>query len=48
MVRVIKLITDVDCHLLCLKAQDDKDMFDLAINCNKMVVHNVISLFLSR
>ena len=46
--RLLELVADADYHRLLLKTQDDKDMFELGMKCQKEVVDDVIRILLNR
>ena len=46
--KLLELVADADYHRLLLRTQDDKDMFELGMNCQKEVVADVIKILLSR
>ena len=46
--KLLELIADADYHYLSLKTEDEKDMFDLGMNCDKRVVDDVIRILVNR
>ena len=46
--RLQELVADADYHRLSLATQDDKDMFDLGMNCKQEVVDDVIKILLDK
>ena len=46
--KLLELVADAEYHRLLLRTQDDKDMFELGMNCQKEVVADVIRILLSR
>ena len=46
--RLQELVADADYHRLSLATQDDKDMFELGMNCKQEVVDDVIRILLDR
>ena len=46
--RLQEMVADADYHRLSLATEDEKDMFDLGMNCKQEVVDNVIRILLDR
>ena len=46
--RLQELVADADYHRLLLATQDEKDMFELGMNCRQEVVDDVIRILLDR
>ena len=46
--RLQELVADADYHRLSLATQDEKDMFELGMNCKQEVVDDVIRILLDR
>ena len=46
--RLQEMVADTDYHRLSLATQDEKDMFDLGMNCRQEVVDDVIRILLDR
>ena len=46
--KLLEMVADADYHRLSLKTQDDKDMFELGMKCEKKVVDDVIRILLNR
>ena len=46
--RLQEMVADADYHRLSLATQDEKDMFDLGMNCKQEVVDDVIRILLDR
>ena len=46
--RLQELVADADYHRLSLATQDEKDMFELGMNCRQEVVDDVIRILLDR
>jgi hypothetical protein len=46
--RLQEMVADTDYHRLSLATQDEKDMFDLGMNCKQEVVDDVIRILLDR
>ena len=42
------MVADADYHRLSLATQDEKDMFELGMNCRQRVVDDVIRILLDR
>ena len=46
--RLQEMVADADYHRLSLATQDERDMFDLGMNCKQEVVDDVIRILLDR
>ena len=46
--KLQEMVADADYHRLSLATQDDKDMFELGMNCKQEVVDDVIRILLDR
>ena len=46
--RLQELVADADYHRLSLATEDERDMFDLGMNCKQEVVEDVIRILLDR
>jgi hypothetical protein len=46
--RLQEIVADADYHRLSLATEDEKDMFDLGMNCKQEVVDDVIRILLDR
>ena len=46
--RLQEMVADADYHRLSLATQDDKEMFELGMNCRQEVVDDVIRILLDR
>ena len=46
--KLQEMVADADYHRLSLATQDDKDMFDLGMNCKQEVVDDVIRILLDK
>ena len=46
--RLQEMVADADYHRLSLATEDEKDMFDLGMNCKQEVVDDVIRILLDR
>ena len=46
--RLQEMVADTDYHRLSLATEDDKDMFELGMNCKQEVVDDVIRILLDR
>ena len=46
--RLQEMVADADYHHLSLATQDEKDMFELGMNCRQEVVDDVIRILLDR
>jgi hypothetical protein len=46
--RLQEMVADADYHRLSLATQDEKDMFDLGMNCKQEVVDDVIRILLDK
>ena len=46
--RLQEMVADADYHRLSLATQDEKDMFELGMNCRQEVVDDVIRILLDR
>jgi hypothetical protein len=46
--RLQEMVADADYHRLSLATEDDKDMFELGMNCKQEVVDDVIRILLDR
>ena len=46
--RLQEMVADADYHRLSLATEDERDMFELGMNCKKEVVDDVIRILLDR